>query len=67
MLIHLPLWPLFGFNAVLGVFQNIMGKVFNEIKKLAAPYSMVICGGETVKIPYRELVAGDIVLIRGGG
>ncbi len=52
---------------MLGVFQNIMGKVFNEIKKLAAPYSMVICGGETVKIPYRELVAGDIVLIRGGG
>lgn len=54
-------------NAVLGFIQEYKAeKSLDEIKKLAAPYSMVIRGGETVKIPSRELVAGDIVLIEAG-
>jgi len=54
-------------NALLGFIQEYKAeKSLEEIKKLAAPYSTVIRGGVTVKIPSRELVVGDIVLLEAG-
>lgn len=54
-------------NAFLGFIQEYKAeKSLDEIKKLAAPYSTVIRGGVTLRIPSRELVVGDIVLLEAG-
>lgn len=54
-------------NAILGFIQEYRAeKSLEEIKKLASPYAMVIRGGEIIKIPSRDLVPGDLVLLEAG-
>lgn len=54
-------------NAILGFLQEFKAeRSLEEIKKMAAPFAIVIRGGQRLKIPAGELVDGDIVLIEAG-
>ena len=54
-------------NAVLGTFQEYRAeKSLEALKRLAAPKAKVIRGGLEITIPARELVPGDIVVLRVG-
>ena len=54
-------------NAVLGVVQESKAEeALAALQKMAAPEAEVIRGGHRLKIPARELVRGDIVLLEAG-
>jgi Ca2+-transporting ATPase len=54
-------------NAVLGVVQESKAEeALAALQKMAAPEAEVFRGGQRVKIPARELVRGDIVLLEAG-
>ncbi|MBC8448656.1 MAG: cation-translocating P-type ATPase [Chloroflexi bacterium] len=54
-------------NAVLGVVQESKAEAaLAALQKMAAPEADVIRGGHRLKIPARELVRGDIVLLEAG-
>ncbi|MEM3555120.1 MAG: calcium-transporting P-type ATPase, PMR1-type [Candidatus Micrarchaeia archaeon] len=54
-------------NAVLGFVQEYRAeKALEALKQLAAPQARVLRGGKEVRIPAKELVPGDILLIESG-
>jgi len=54
-------------NAVLGVIQESKAEeALAALQKMAAPEAEVLRGGHRLKIPARELVRGDIVLLEAG-
>ncbi|WP_167957055.1 cation-translocating P-type ATPase [Anaerosporobacter faecicola] len=54
-------------NAILGtVQQQNAEKSLNSLKQLAAPIAKVIRNGETVLLPSKEIVVGDIVKLEAG-
>ncbi len=54
-------------NAVLGTFQEYRAeKSLEALKRLAAPKAKVIREGLEITVPARELVPGDIVVLRVG-
>lgn len=54
-------------NAVLGTFQEYRAeKSLEALKRLAAPKAKVIREGLEIVVPARELVPGDIVVLRVG-
>jgi Ca2+-transporting ATPase len=54
-------------NAVLGVVQESRAEqALAALKKMAAPEAEVIRDGHRVKVPARELVPGDVVLLEAG-
>ena len=54
-------------NAILGVVQQKKAESsLNSLKKLSAPSAKVIRDGQSLSIPARELVTGDIVMLDAG-
>ena len=54
-------------NAVLGTVQQMKAeKSLNSLKQLSAPNAKVTRNGETIIIPSREVVVGDIVSLEAG-
>ncbi len=54
-------------NAVLGVVQESRAEqALAALKKMAAPEAEVIRDGHRVKVPARQLVPGDVVLLEAG-
>ncbi|HBS58381.1 MAG TPA: ATPase, partial [Firmicutes bacterium] len=54
-------------NAILGFVQEYRAeKSLEALKQLTAPFSRVIRGGIEQKVPARELVPGDIIVIEAG-
>lgn len=54
-------------NAVLGFIQEYRAeKSLEEIKKLSAPFTMVLREGKKIKIPTADLVPGDMVFLETG-
>ncbi len=41
-------------------------KALDALKNLASPRALVIRGGETIRIPGREVVSGDIIILQEG-
>jgi Ca2+-transporting ATPase len=55
------------FAAGLGFIQEYRAeRAIQALKKMAAPFASVIRGGEEKEIPSRELVPGDVIIIRTG-
>jgi len=55
------------FNALMGFIQESKAeKAIRALKKMIVPFAKVIREGELLKIPARELVPGDIILLEGG-
>lgn len=54
-------------NAILGFVQEYRAeKALEALKQLAAPQARVLRGGKEMRIPAKELVPGDILLIESG-
>ncbi len=54
-------------NAVVGFVQEGKAeKALNAIRGLIAPYAIVLRAGEKVRVPARDIVPGDIVLVSAG-
>lgn len=54
-------------NAVLGTVQHFKAeKSLDSLKALSAPTAKVIRDGETIPVPSRELVPGDLLLLEAG-
>ena len=54
-------------NVVLGAVQESRASAaLDSLKEMSAPNAMVIRDGSAIKIPARELVTGDIVLLEAG-
>ncbi len=54
-------------NGLLGFFQEFKAeKSMEALKKLIAPEALVIRNNQEIKVPARELVPGDIVLLETG-
>ena len=54
-------------NAILGLIQEGRAeRALNALKQMAAPHAVVTRGGQTMDIPARELVPGDVVLLEAG-
>ena len=54
-------------NVLLGAVQESRASAaLDSLKEMSAPNAMVIRDGSAVKIPARELVTGDIVLLEAG-
>jgi Ca2+-transporting ATPase len=54
-------------NAVLGFIQEYKAeRALEEIKKLAAPYALVLRDGQKQQIVAADLVVGDLVLLEAG-
>lgn len=55
------------FAAGLGFIQEFRAeKAMDALKKMAAPTARVLRGGSEVEIPARELVPGDVVILKAG-
>ena len=55
------------FAVLLGFFQeHRAGKALEALKRMAAPIARVLRDGEEVAVPARELVPGDVVILRTG-
>ncbi|KAB1434453.1 cation-translocating P-type ATPase [Candidatus Galacturonibacter soehngenii] len=54
-------------NAILGTVQHQKAeKSLNSLKQLSAPNAKVLRNGDTVILPSREVVVGDVVLLEAG-
>jgi len=54
-------------NGLLGFFQEYRAeKSLQALKELSAPTARVMRGGEILRVPARELVRGDLVLLESG-
>src|SRR5690625_3523994 len=54
-------------NAIIGFFMEMQARVsMNALKKMDVNYSNVIREGKTLKIPSKQLVPGDILLLEAG-
>ncbi|MDR0380773.1 MAG: cation-translocating P-type ATPase [Oscillospiraceae bacterium] len=54
-------------NGVLGTIQESRAEqALAALKKLAAPEARALRGGHPVKVPVRELVVGDVLLLEAG-
>jgi len=54
-------------NAVLGFVQEFRAeRSLRALKELSAPNAKVLRGGQSITLPAKELVAGDIVLLESG-
>jgi Ca2+-transporting ATPase len=54
-------------NGLLGFSQEHQAeRAMAALKKLSAPLVRVLRGGKTARIPARELVAGDVILLEAG-
>ncbi len=55
------------FNATIGFIQEYKAeRAISALKKMVVPFAKVIRGSELLKIPARELVPGDIILLEEG-
>lgn len=55
------------FNAVIGTFQEGRAQnILEKLRRLAAGECMVMRDGEKMSIPVRDVVPGDIIVIRSG-
>src|ERR1700704_299670 len=55
-------------NSVLGFFQEDRAeRSLEALKNLSAPRAHALRGGETVPVPSRDLVPGDVVVLAAGG
>ena len=55
------------FAVLLGFIQeHRAGRALEALKKMAAPVARVLRDGEEIVVPARELVPGDVVLLRTG-
>ncbi|MFZ5808394.1 MAG: cation-translocating P-type ATPase [Chloroflexota bacterium] len=55
------------FAVILGFFQEYRAeRAIEALKKMAAPLATVLRDGLEVRIPARELVPGDVVILRAG-
>ena len=54
-------------NAILGIVQEGRAeRALDALKKLASPEAHVLRDGHVVKVPEREIVPGDVVLLEAG-
>lgn len=54
-------------NAVIGIVQEYKAEeALESLERMAAPHAVVIRDGETITIPAREVVIGDIVVLHAG-
>lgn len=54
-------------NSILGTVQHIKAeKSLNSLKAMAAPIAKVLRNGETIEIPSREVIVGDILILESG-
>ena len=54
-------------NAVLGLIQEAKAeRSLEALKKLSAPYALVLRGGKRIQVPSREVVVGDVVCLQAG-
>jgi Ca2+-transporting ATPase len=54
-------------NAIIGFIQEFQAeKSLEALRKMAAPFSTAIRGGEVVSIPTIDLVSGDLVVLQAG-
>lgn len=54
-------------NAIIGFIQEYKAeRAIKALKSMAAPHALVMRNGETMQIPARELVPGDIILLEEG-
>ena len=54
-------------NAILGVVQESKAeKSLDALKKMSAPTAKVIRDGQVIKIPSKDLVIGDIIVVEAG-
>ncbi|MDO9538317.1 MAG: calcium-translocating P-type ATPase, SERCA-type [Thermoplasmata archaeon] len=54
-------------NSILGFFQEYKAeKALLALQQLSAPHAAVLRGGKEISIPARELVPGDIIILRTG-
>ncbi len=59
--------PIIIANTLVGIIQEIRAKnILSKMKMLNAPYAQVVRNGEKVRIPSRELVIDDIVMLSAG-
>ncbi len=55
------------FAVLLGFFQEYRAeRAIDALRKMAAPVATVIRAGQELKVPARELVPGDVFLLRAG-
>src|SRR5512134_1497255 len=55
------------FAVLLGFFQeHRAGRALEALRKMAAPVARVLRDGEEVTLPARDLVPGDVVILRAG-
>lgn len=54
-------------NTVIGFIQEYKAeRAVEALKKMAAPFALVLRDGEKIKVPARELVPGDIIFLEEG-
>ena len=54
-------------NSILGLVQEGRAeKALKALKQMAAPHAVVVRDGQTINIPAKEIVPGDVILLEAG-